>query len=190
MVTNGLLVHCVVLWGARTEAYLVNVISFHRRYGGLAKLMYNVLLYNIHVFVCIQAHIICNHMLWCTHHDVHVHTRTRAHTHAHKYHAHMYPCTHTHTVTMVNFAWFRRRNQQPLRFYDKPARERHYLSLVGSILCIVLLILAVALREWAKGSSKNCSYVFGLTQVQIKHSGPIDSSTEVKTSKSTHHLHV
>ncbi len=105
--------------------------------------------------------------------SLHTHTHTYMYTHTH---THMY----THTVTMVNLSWFRRRQQQQLRYYDKPARERHYLSLVGSVLCIVLLILALALREWGKGSSELCSYVFGLTQVHIKDS---TGSTDVKPSQ-------
>ena len=77
---------------------------------------------------------------------------------------------------MVDLSRFRRRQQQRLRFYDKPARERHFLSIIGSVLSIVLLILAVALQEWAKGSDTVCEYVFGLTRVEIqdefgKHQG-------------------
>ena len=64
-----------------------------------------------------------------------------------------------------------RRNRQQQVFYDKPARERHFLSIIGSVLSIVLLILAMALREWAKGNDANCEIVFGLTQVQIQNIG-------------------
>lgn len=69
---------------------------------------------------------------------------------------------------MVNLNRFRRNGDQQARFYDKPARECHFLSIIGSVLSIVLLILAMALREWAKGSDSQCDIVFGLTQVQVQ----------------------
>ena len=71
-------------------------------------------------------------------------------------------------VEMVDLSRFRRRNRHQMLLYDKPARERHFLSIVGSVLSMVLLILALALREWAKGKDNVCNYIFGLTQVQIQ----------------------
>jgi len=67
---------------------------------------------------------------------------------------------------MVNLNPFRRRNdQQAHRIVDKPDRERHYVSIIGSILSGILLIVCLCLRQWANGSSKDCDFVFGLTEV-------------------------
>lgn len=70
--------------------------------------------------------------------------------------------------TMVDLSRFRRRReQQPPRFYDKPSRERHFLSIIGSVLSVVLLIVAIALREWAKASDSKCAFTFGLTKIYL-----------------------
>ena len=69
---------------------------------------------------------------------------------------------------MVNLGRFRRRQQQlNLSLTDKPSRERHFLSITSSVLSGILLILALVLPEWAKGSHGDCSYKFGLTKVEI-----------------------
>ena len=67
---------------------------------------------------------------------------------------------------MVDLSRFRQRQNGSIP-YDKPSRERHFLSIIGSVLSILFLILALALREWAKVSFESCDLVFGLTQVQI-----------------------
>lgn len=68
---------------------------------------------------------------------------------------------------MVNLSRLRRRNQQQQapRIIDKPDRERHYLSIIGSVLSCILLIVCLCLKEWANGNDGNCAIVFGLTQV-------------------------
>ena len=73
---------------------------------------------------------------------------------------------------MVNL--FRRSNQsqQAQRVHDKPARERHYLSIIGSVLSCMFLIVSLSLKEWAKGNDGQCDFVFGLTQVSIVDSTP------------------
>ena len=55
------------------------------------------------------------------------------------------------------------------RFYDKPSRERHFFSIIGSILSMVLLIVSLALREWAKAADENCELTFGLIKVYVRH---------------------
>ncbi|KAL5471459.1 hypothetical protein EMCRGX_G029579 [Ephydatia muelleri] len=69
---------------------------------------------------------------------------------------------------MVNFNWFRRRQrQQQLQWQDPnvPRRERHILSIVSSVISCTVLIVSLALKEWATASADNCSYVFALTSV-------------------------
>ncbi len=77
---------------------------------------------------------------------------------------------------MVNLTRFRRRNQQQApRIVDKPERERHYLSIIGSVLSCILLIVCLCLKEWANavvdkstnsvGQVGQCVFSFGLTQV-------------------------
>lgn len=69
---------------------------------------------------------------------------------------------------MVNFNWFRRRQrQQQLQWQDPnvPRRERHISSIVSSVISCTVLIVALALKEWATASYENCSYVFALTSV-------------------------
>ena len=78
----------------------------------------------------------------------------------------------------------RRPQQQAPRVHDKPARERHFLSIICSVLSSIFLILALALKVWAKGGDSRCSYVFGLTQVYIDDAQ--NTFTGTKTSK----LHV
>lgn len=71
---------------------------------------------------------------------------------------------------MVNLSRFRRRRDQPVpRFYDKPSRERHFLSIISSALSMVLLIMALALREWAKAGDEYCDFTFGLIKVYVLH---------------------
>ena len=69
---------------------------------------------------------------------------------------------------MVDLSWFRRRHQVGLRPYDKPARERHVLSVVCSCLSVVILILALSLQEWGKADTSSCKFTFKLTQVVIE----------------------
>ena len=69
---------------------------------------------------------------------------------------------------MVDLSWFRRRQQAGLRPYDKPARERHIVSVVCSCLCVLLLILSLSLQEWGKAETSNCKFTFKLTQVVIE----------------------
>ena len=70
---------------------------------------------------------------------------------------------------MVNLTRFRRRSQQQApRIIDKPDRERHYLSIIGSLLSSILLIVCLCLKEWANVNSNEdggCRLVFGLTEV-------------------------
>lgn len=69
---------------------------------------------------------------------------------------------------MVDLPRFRRRQQQhPPRFYDKPSRERHFVSIIGSVLSMIMLVVALALREWAKAGDSKCDFTFGLTKVYI-----------------------
>lgn len=79
---------------------------------------------------------------------------------------------------MVDLSRFRRRHQQQLRYYDKPARERHFLSLVASVLSIIMLVLALSLPEWAKGRVSQCDFVFGLTQVRYQDSNAHTQNVE------------
>lgn len=73
---------------------------------------------------------------------------------------------------MVDLSRFRRRRNEPVsRFHDKPSRERHFFSVIGSALSIVLLIVALALREWAKAANDQCKITFGLVRVYIVRSG-------------------
>ncbi len=88
---------------------------------------------------------------------------------------------------MVNLNRFRRRNQhQAPRIVDKPERERHYLSIIGSVLSCILLIVCLCLKEWANavvdtittgGQRGQCVFSFGLTQVSY-----IDGSSQYSTS--------
>ena len=71
------------------------------------------------------------------------------------------------SVEMVDLSWFRRRQQTGLRPYDKPARERHILSVVCSCLSVVMLILSLSLQEWGKAETNFCKFTFKLTKVVI-----------------------
>ena len=68
---------------------------------------------------------------------------------------------------MVNFNWFRRRQRQQLQWQDPnvPTRERHILSIVSSVISCTVLIVALALKEWATADTSDCNYVFALTSV-------------------------
>ena len=68
---------------------------------------------------------------------------------------------------MVDLGWFRRRQQRQLTLNDKPARERHILSIMCSCLSILLLILALSLQEWGKADAGSCHFVFKLTEVVV-----------------------
>ena len=68
---------------------------------------------------------------------------------------------------MVDLSWFRRRQHTGLRPYDKPARERHILSVVCSCLSVVVLVLSLSLQEWGKAETSQCSFSFKLTKVVI-----------------------
>ena len=68
---------------------------------------------------------------------------------------------------MVDLSWFRRRQHTGLRPYDKPARERHILSVVCSCLSVVVLVLSLSLQEWGKAETGQCSFSFKLTKVVI-----------------------
>lgn len=69
---------------------------------------------------------------------------------------------------MVDLSWFRRRQQAGLRPYDKPARERHIVSVVSSCLSVLLLILSLSLQEWGKAETARCKFTFKLTKVVIE----------------------
>ncbi len=85
---------------------------------------------------------------------------------------------------MVDLSRFRRRREQlNPRFYDKPSRERHFFSIIGSVLSVVLLIVALFLREWAKAGDNLCEYTFGLTKVYITQRA--NDQLVVKSSKCT-----
>lgn len=86
---------------------------------------------------------------------------------------------------MVDLSRFRRRRSESNpRFYDKPSRERHYFSIIGSVLSFVLLVVALALREWAKAGDSRCDYIFGLTKVYINHRTTEPPSQSILSSKS------
>lgn len=68
-----------------------------------------------------------------------------------------------------------------MRPYDKPARERHILSVVCSCLSVILLVLALALQEWGKAETSTCKFTFKLTQVVIKNE--YQKSEQTYTSK-------
>ena len=83
---------------------------------------------------------------------------------------------------MVDLSIFRRRRERlNPRFYDKPSRERHFFSIIGSVLSIVLLVVALALREWAKAGDETCDFTFGLTKVYITHKA--SNNLDIRTSK-------
>lgn len=74
---------------------------------------------------------------------------------------------------MVDLSRFRRRRDSPVaRFYDKPSRERHYISIIGSLLSIVLLVVALCLKEWAKAGDEKCDFTFGLIKVYVNYKSP------------------
>ena len=69
---------------------------------------------------------------------------------------------------MVDLSRFRRRREQANpRFYDKPSRERHFFSIIGSVLSVVLMVVALALREWAKAGNEFCDFSFGLIKIYV-----------------------
>lgn len=70
---------------------------------------------------------------------------------------------------MVDLSWFRRRHQAvgPTA-YDKPARERHILSVICSCLSVILLVLSLSLQEWGKAQTDKCKFTFKLTQVILE----------------------
>ena len=86
-------------------------------------------------------------------------------------------CYVTLDLEMVDLSWFRRRQQTGLRPYDKPARERHILSVVCSCLSVVLLILSLSLQEWGKAENGRCKFTFKLTKVVIVTKDPSESIT-------------
>lgn len=61
----------------------------------------------------------------------------------------------------------RTRRSNPLT--DKPARERHFLSMGASISSVVLLVISLALPWWATANVKNRSCSFGLIKVSCIH---------------------
>ena len=69
---------------------------------------------------------------------------------------------------MVDLSWFRRRQQAGPRPYDKPSRERHYVSVACSCLSVVLLVLSLSLQEWGKAETTRCKFTFKLTQAVIE----------------------
>lgn len=68
-----------------------------------------------------------------------------------------------------------------MRPYDKPARERHILSVVCSCLSVILLVLALALQEWGRAETNTCKFTFKLTQVVIENE--YQKSEQTYTSK-------
>ena len=86
---------------------------------------------------------------------------------------------------MVNLNRLWRRQDPQYRFLDKPARERHFISIAGSVLSNVLLILALALKNWAKGDDKRCSYVYDLTEVKV-HDSVIPDNSGTRSSELLH----
>ena len=71
---------------------------------------------------------------------------------------------------MVNLSRLRWRSnrQQARHLYDKPSRERHFLSIIGSALSVILIIMALAMREWARAGDELCDFTFGLTKVYVQ----------------------
>ena len=89
---------------------------------------------------------------------------------------------HPSIVVMVDLSRILRRpQQQARRVYDKPARERHFLSIICSVLSSIFLIMALALKVWANGTSDQCNFVFGLTLVYMTPTS--DQTTTSETSK-------
>ena len=72
---------------------------------------------------------------------------------------------------MVDLSWFRRRQTAGPTPYDKPARERHILSVVCSCLSVLLVILSLSLQEWGKARTERCKFTFKLTQVVLEDEG-------------------
>ena len=97
-----------------------------------------------------------------------------------------HPSTHPSSVAMVDLSRILRRpQQQARRVYDKPARERHFLSIICSVLSSIFLIMALALKVWASGHNDQCSYVFGLTQVYL-----VEQNTNSRTFSSKPTLNI
>ena len=61
--------------------------------------------------------------------------------------------------------WNPFRRNQGLPLYDKPARERHGVSVTCSVLSVMCMITALSLPQWATSGSTTCNCVFGLTKV-------------------------
>ncbi len=74
-------------------------------------------------------------------------------------------------TTMVNPFRLRGRDrrQQSYRLNEKPPIERHYVSVLGSAMSIITLVLALTLKVWATGKNTSCNVVFGLTSVTISY---------------------
>lgn len=75
----------------------------------------------------------------------------------------------------MNLSRLRRRQHQLTSYlHEKPSRERHYLSIIGSSLSVVLLVVAMSLRQWARAETVNgegttlCYFTFGLTKVHVQ----------------------
>ena len=70
---------------------------------------------------------------------------------------------------------FRRRQDTWQRLHGKPARERHFTSMVCSIAAVISLAVAVGLPWWAIGNStsttsnekKSCYFEFGLVTIRV-----------------------
>ena len=89
----------------------------------------------------------------------------------------------------MDLSWFRRRQQAGLRPYDKPSRERHFVSVACSSLSAVLLLLALSLQEWGKAETSKCKFTFKLTQVVVEDKpSHHDYHFKSKWSRYNHHL--
>ena len=65
---------------------------------------------------------------------------------------------------------FRRREDAWQRLHGKPARERHFTSMMFSIAAVLSLAVAVGLPWWAVGNSSSgkCYFEFGLVSIKAK----------------------
>ena len=85
---------------------------------------------------------------------------------------------------MVELDCFRRRSRNPL--YDKPARERHIVSVAASLISVVLLIISFTLPTWATATISNCNCWFGLTRVRCITPKPEGTCGEMMSEWSVH----
>ena len=62
-----------------------------------------------------------------------------------------------------------------------PRRERHILSIVSSVVSCTVLIVALALKEWATSDANDCNFVFALTSVIKSPTNGMDTTFGCKS---------